>query len=106
MIFDGIEKEVIPAGSEKESGDVAIYQHKRSGRVQELYASVGEEYVEMAKGMILETEILTTGEIALYAHWPDEEDYGCELVINGPGDSSPTEKLKVAIKSAIQRAGQ
>lgn len=98
MVFDGIRKSVIPPHCKCPDVKcwVSIYEHRGEHKVQEQWAPVGEEATEIVNelGFILECEILTTGEIALYCHLPDEEDYGCELAENGSGEKSPDKVLR------------
>lgn len=53
-------------------------------------------------GLVLECEILQTGEIALYCHYPDEEDYGCDLATNKPGDREPGKVLTKMILKKVE----
>lgn len=99
MKFDGIEKAVVACELKRNANEVLVYQHTAPDRVRECYAPVGEECAKMAEGMIIETEILSTGELALYVHWPTEENYGCQLAKNEPGNSEPTDKLREMIKA-------
>ena len=94
MKFDGIEKPVTPPHCEQPSEQhVLIYQHCSGGnRVQAQWAPVSLEaarWFRTQPDLLLECEILTTGEIALYCHYQDEENYGCDIAQNGPGDRSP-----------------
>lgn len=97
MIFDGIQKNVTLPHCECPDKEtfVLIYEHKGERRVQAQWAPVTKEAVEKVNklGLILECEILQTGEIALYCHFPEEEDYGCDLATNGPGDKEPGKVL-------------
>jgi len=97
MIFDKIRKEVNPPYCEcpDEKTWVLIYEHQSGTRVQAQWAPVGEEATKLVNefGFILECEILSTGEIALYCHLPEEEDYGCKLAENGPGEKQPDKVL-------------
>lgn len=105
MKFDGIEKTVTQpyCPCPDETKWVLIYEHKSDDRVQAQWAPVSEEAVKIVKDLdlILECKILSTGEIALYCHLPDEEDYGCELAINGPGEKEPG---KVLTKMILEKA--
>lgn len=59
---------------------------------------VGEDIVELAKDMILSSEELTTGKVAIYARFADEseESESLELATNGPGPKSP-DKILIAL---------
>lgn len=78
-------------------GEVEVIQFLRpDGERRRMAAPVGEEYVLMAKDLILSAEELTTGEIAIYARKigePEEAEIS-EIAVNGPGDNSPSECLK------------
>lgn len=97
MIFDGIEKRVIAPFCECPDKElwVMIFEHQGINKVQAQWASVGKEATKLANelGLILECEILQTGEIALYCHFPDEEEYGCDLAKNGAGEREPGKVL-------------
>lgn len=97
MVFDGIKKRVIPPHCKcpDVNSFVLIYEHRGENRVQAQWAPVGEEATKLANelGLILECEILTTGEIALYCHLPDEEGYGCNLAENCSGEKEPGKVL-------------
>ena len=100
MIFDGIEKQVVRTTTEPcRPDEVIVYWHISGTAVRECYARVGAAIAHKAKGMICEAEILSTGEIALYVHWPDEQNYGCELAVNEPGNPEPTQKLSKMISA-------
>lgn len=109
MLFDGIEKQVIypHCPCPDKITWVLIYEHKSSDKVQAQWAPVTEEAVKKVNelGLILECEILSTGQIALYCHYPDEEDYGCDIATNGPGERSPDTVLTKLIleKPMIQK---
>lgn len=77
--------------------EVEVTQYLRSaGTPRKMYAPVGVEYVRRAVGMVFSSEVLTTGEVAIYARWADEveEKESLELAVNGPGPKSPSETLK------------
>lgn len=107
MVFDGIQKIVKPPFCECPdiSCWVIIYEHKNGNRVQAQWAPVSKEAVEIVNklGLILECEILSTGEIALYCHFPEEKDYGCDLAKNGAGDREPG---KVLTNMILEKAKQ
>lgn len=101
MIFDGIRKRVTPPHCECPDNKewVLIYEHRGELRVQAQWAPVGEKATKIANelGMILECEILSTGEISLYCHLPEEENYGCSLAENSPGEKEPGKVLQKMI---------
>ena len=76
--------------------EITITQYLRpDGTPREMKAEVPDEYAARAEGMTLSSEVLTTGEVALYARWANqpEEDELSELATNGPGDRDPTKML-------------
>jgi hypothetical protein len=78
-------------------GEVAVIQYLRpAGERRIVFAPVGEEYVRRASGMIFSSEVLRTGEVAIYARWEGEsEEYEkIEIGDNGPGENTPTDALK------------
>jgi len=89
-------KEMVP-----DSSFVLVHKHRRNNSVQVQWAPVGEKAAKLAreKGLICECETLLTGEIALYCHFPNEEDYGCEIAKNGPGEPG-----KVLAKMILEKA--
>lgn len=62
-----------------------------NGRKRLVFAEVGAEVKEMAKGMRLSSEVLGTGKVALYARWDGEKEEAesVEIADNGPGENSP-----------------
>lgn len=77
--------------------EVAVIQYLRPfGKPSRVFAPVGEDYVAKAKGMILSSEVLRTGEVMVYARWKDEkqEKEITSLCVNGPGWNGPTASLK------------
>ena len=111
IVLDGIRKEVIdahmprPERDEKGRDWVLIYEHKSANRVQSQWAPVSPEAAEKVEkeGLILDCEILSTGEIALYCHYPDEEDYGVGLAHNHAGDKEPSTVLtKMILDKPLQ----
>lgn len=109
MRFDGIEKRVIDPGCARPEPDeqgrhwVLIYQHKSGDRVQSQWAPVTKNAADVVEklNLVLECEILTTGEIALYCHFLEEEEYGCDIATNGPGDNSPSNVLTKMIMEKL-----
>lgn len=67
-------------------------------------APVGKELAKKAKDLILSSEVLRTGKIALYARKIGEpiENEHIELADNGPGNNSPTNSLKRLIKRMVE----
>lgn len=87
-------------------GEVEVIQFLRpDGRRRRMAAMVGEEYAEMAKDLILATEELRTGEVAIYA-WKigeSEDDETTEISDNKPGENSPIDCLIRAIKRKVKK---
>jgi hypothetical protein len=80
--------------------EVTVIQYLRPfGTKSKVFAPVGEDYVAKAKGMILSSEVLRTGEVMIYARWEDEaeEKEINAMAFNGPGFNGPTESLKKLI---------
>lgn len=76
---------------------IELTQYLRpNGRKEQCFINIGKKYVEMAKDMDLSCEVLTTGEVALYANYKDDppENENIEIANNGPGWNSPKKKLK------------
>lgn len=91
---------------EKAPSEVKMTQYLRpDGATRPLYADVGEEVVELADGMSLSCEQLSTGEIAIYARFQSEpeEDEIMDLAVNGPGDRSPANVLAALIRRKARR---
>lgn len=90
--------------------EVEIIQFLRpDGRRRRMSTAVPQDIKTMAKDMILSAEELTTGEIALYARFADEEpeQERMRLATNGPGPKNPTAMLvEVIQKKAEERAGK
>jgi len=86
--------------------EVEIIQFLRpNGKRRRMAASVGKEYVEKAKDMIISAEELTTGEIAIYVRFkdePKEEKESMELAENGPGDNDPTKVVQRMIDKKLE----
>lgn len=75
---------------------VPIRQYLRpNGQPHELQADVPDAYASRAKDMVFSAEVLTTGEVAIYARWKDQHEDSeiMELATNGPGDRNPTAML-------------
>ena len=89
----------------KREDEVEVTQYIRpNGRTEQVYAPVGVEYVKMAeeKDLIISSEVLTTGEVAIYVRrvGQAEEEEKIELADNGPGEDNPVEVLKRMIRGA------
>jgi hypothetical protein len=101
IIFDGICKDVIPPHCKcpDEKTFVLIYEHRSGRKVQAQWAPVGEEATRWANAfdMILECEIFSTGEIALYCHLPEEdsENQACDIAQNTAGDREPGKVIPI-----------
>jgi len=69
-----------------------------SGREVPVTTDVEDHIADMAEGMILSCEVLTTGEVALYAKYPQdkEEEETIEIAPNGP-------KVEEALRCLIER---
>lgn len=83
------------------SGKIEVIQFLRpNGKRRRMAVDVGEEFVVMAKDMIISAEELTTGEVAVYVRRKGEPEVNeiMEVAINGPGKNSPTECVKRLIK--------
>lgn len=79
------------------SNEVELTQYLRpNGTPTKVFAPVGEDYVAKAKNLVLSAEVLTTGEVVIYARRRDESDEKeiNEIATNGPGEKSPTACLK------------
>jgi len=75
---------------------VKLVQYLRpNGRRREVEASIGNETAEKARGMILSCEVLMTGQVVLYAKYPEdkEEEEFCRLSSNGPEIQMILEKM-------------
>lgn len=81
----------------RQPGEVAVTQYLRpDGRKKTVFAPVGEEHAKRAEGMAISSEVLTTGEVAIYVRFADEkeESESIGLATNGPGEKSPTNVLR------------
>lgn len=85
------------------AGEVALTQYKRpNGRQTTVHAKVGEEYVVKAEGMVFTCEVLTTGEVAIYARFDGEPESREDMelaknVLDNDDKEGPTDKLKALI---------
>ena len=68
-----------------------------NGRKKEVTTDIEDLFADMAEGMILSCEVLGTGQVALYAKYPQdkEEEEAVEIASNGPGIQ---ETLQLLIK--------
>lgn len=68
---------------------------KPNGNTEEVSCRVPKETEKKAENMILSTEILTTGEVAIYSRFKDEpeEKERLEIATNGPGEKQPDKML-------------
>lgn len=76
---------------------VEIIQFLRpNGKRRRMAAAIGVDLVEKTKNLIISTEELKTGEIAIYVRKIGDpiEKERLEIAENGPGDKSPNECLK------------
>ncbi|MBE3138152.1 MAG: hypothetical protein IMZ43_12295 [Thermoplasmata archaeon] len=76
--------------------EIGLIQYMRpDGRKMTVMASVEDQVAGMAEGMILSCEVLTTGEVAIYARYPrdEEEDESLELSPNGPEVQEALQRL-------------
>ncbi len=81
--------------------DVEIIQFLRpDGKRRKMSCDVPPEIKEMSKDMIISSEELTTGQVAIYARFKGEKEYDEMLVLatNGPGPNNPQAKLIEVIK--------
>jgi len=77
-------------------GEVEIIQYIRpNGRRMRIAAMIGKENVLKAKDLVISTEELRTGSVAIYVRHVDEseEDEDVQLAYNGPGKNSPNNVL-------------
>ena len=58
-----------------------------NGRKVPTTTDVEDVFADMAEGMLLSCEVLGTGQVALYAKYPQdkEEEEAMEIASNGPG---------------------
>jgi hypothetical protein len=89
----------------KQPGEVEVTQYLRpNGRKKLVFADVGEECAKKAEGMRISSEVLTTGEVAIYVRFANEieESESVGLAVNGPGENSPANVLKRMIDERIR----
>jgi len=81
------------------SDEVELIQFLRpDGKRRRMAATVGEKLAKKASALVLSTEVLPTGEIALYAKRLGASEEKCFLAENGPGKNFPTDVLIKLIK--------
>ena len=86
-------------------GTVWITQYKRPhGEKERVYCRVSLETMLKAENMRLSTELLTTGKVAIYARFNDEEEEKerIELADNNEGDKSPGKMLEKLINTTYE----
>jgi len=96
---------------ERLESEVELTQYMMpNGREVKVYCDVGKELADMAreKGMMLSTEMLMTGAVAVYGRLKgqDEEDELCEIADNFESDKSPDKILKDVIKRLNEKSSQ
>lgn len=85
---------------------INVTQYLRpDGRRRQTGCEVDDETAQLAQGMVLSAEELTTGQIALYARLvgETEENESLELATNGPGDNSPPNVMARLIRRVAER---
>jgi hypothetical protein len=91
---------------QKTNEEVELTQYLRpDGRKSLVYAPVGEEYVKKSEGMVLSTEVLGTGKVAIYGRYnyePEEKEV-LLLANNFDDDKGPTNVLKQVIDRVYSR---
>ena len=93
---DGIPFDIDKIGDSIKEDEIEIIQYLRpDGKRRRMAAPIGKENVLKAKDLIISTEELTSGEIAIYVRrtGEPEEDEKMELAENGPGENSPNDVL-------------
>lgn len=79
----------------------------RPSRKRKVETDLSPELAQMAEGLSLSCEVLTTGEVVLYAQPRGSPDEGYKVVTriaqNGPGPQSPKKQLAEAIEEAYHR---
>ena len=93
---DGKEYNVDNLPEDVKEDEVEIIQHLRpDGKRRRMIATVGKYLAEKAKDMIISSEELPTGKIAIYIrHFGElEEEERLQLADNGAGENSPVHVL-------------
>lgn len=93
---DGKEYDIDNLPEEVGEDEVEIIQYLRpDGKRRRMIATVGKYLAEKAKDMIISSEELTTGKIAIYIRYFGElhEEERLQLADNGAGEKSPTHVL-------------
>lgn len=81
---------------EPKDNEVEIIQFLRpDGERRYMLCEVPEDVAKLSRDMIISAEELRMGEIAIYAHYKDEDEENeiMELASNGPGENNPREVL-------------
>jgi hypothetical protein len=85
---------------------VVLTQYVRpDGRAREVHCEVPDDISMKASRMDLSCEVLTTGQVAIYAGWKDDEDELMLLASNRPGAATPQTVLISAIEQVWLRFG-
>ena len=90
----------LPGDHVKRPDEIALVQYLRpNGRKKIVFAPVGEEWIDKARGMVISSEVLMTGQVAIYIRLESEkeETESSRFATNGPGPDSPTEVLRAMI---------
>ena len=89
-------KRLIRVGKIKKQKKISLTQYMMpNGRKVTVTTDVEDQIADMAEGMILTCEVLSTGGIALYAKYPEdkEEEESIEISSNGPEVSEALQRL-------------
>jgi len=84
-----------------QADEIEVTQYIRpNGKQKKVYAPVGEEYVEMAEGMVISSEVIPGNKVAIYIRmdYEPEEDESVYIADNEAGDNEPTDVLRRAIR--------
>lgn len=87
-------------------GKVYLTQYKRpDGKKEQIHLTIDDEHSKKAEDMILTCEVLTTGKVAIYGRYPEEEIESevLELAGNGQGEKSPHNMLIKVIDRVYDR---
>ena len=80
---------------------IRITQYLRpNGKRAEIPVDIKDELKEIAEGLEISCELITTERVVIYAHRKGEsaEDELTEMADNGPGDNTPTMALERLIR--------
>jgi len=92
--------------SRKADNEIMLTQYIRPSGIRAIvFAVVGSDYVKKAEGLILSTEVLTTGAVVIYGRKgaQDEDEEISYIADNGPGENSPTAVLKKLIDELFEK---